>query len=43
MIKAIIFDFDGVLFDTEPLHFAMFQTVFQAEGITLAADLYHAK
>lgn len=43
MIKAIIFDFDGVLFDTEPLHFAMFQAVFQAEGITLSPELYHAK
>ncbi len=43
MIKAVIFDFDGVLFDTEPLHFAMFQAVFQAEGITLVPELYHAK
>lgn len=42
MIRAIIFDFDGVLFDTEPLHFSMFQEVLRTEGITLTSDQYHA-
>ncbi len=42
IIKAIIFDFDGVLFDTEPLHCSMFQEVLQAEGIILTSDRYHA-
>jgi HAD superfamily hydrolase (TIGR01509 family) len=41
-IKAIIFDFDGVLFDTEPLHFSMFQEVLGSEGITLTAERYEA-
>lgn len=41
IIKAIIFDFDGVLFDTEPLHCSMFQEVLQAEGIILTSDRYH--
>ena len=43
MLKAIIFDFDGVLADTEPLHFRMFQQVLQAEGITLGEDEYYQK
>lgn len=42
VIKAIIFDFDGVLFDTEPLHCSMFQEVLRAEGIVLTSDRYHA-
>ena len=42
VIKAIIFDFDGVLFDTEPLHCSMFQEVLRAEGIVLTSDQYHA-
>ena len=42
MIRAIIFDFDGVLFDTEPLHFSMFQEVLRTEGITLSSHQYHA-
>lgn len=41
-IKAIIFDFDGVLFDTEPLHVSMFQEVLRSEGVTLTGDQYKA-
>lgn len=43
MLKVIIFDFDGVLADTEPLHFRMFQQVLQAEGIPLSEDEYYQK
>lgn len=43
MLKAIIFDFDGVLADTEPLHFRMFQRVLQEEGLTLSEHDYYQK
>ena len=43
MLKAIIFDFDGVLADTEPLHFRMFQQVLREEGIQLSEDEYYQK
>lgn len=43
MVKAIVFDFDGVLFDTEPLHFDMFRQVLRMEGISLAPEVYYAR
>lgn len=43
MLKAIIFDFDGVLADTEPLHFRMFQRVLQEEGLPLSEHDYYQK
>lgn len=43
MLKAIIFDFDGVLADTEPLHFRMFQQVLQEEGLPLSEHDYYQK
>jgi HAD superfamily hydrolase (TIGR01509 family) len=43
VLKAIIFDFDGVLADTEPLHFRMFQQVLQDEGLSLSERDYYEK
>jgi len=43
VLKAIIFDFDGVLADTEPLHFRMFQRVLQDEGLPLSERDYYQK
>jgi beta-phosphoglucomutase-like phosphatase (HAD superfamily) len=43
MLKAIIFDFDGVIADTEPIHLKMFQKVLDEEGITLTEEKYHQK
>jgi beta-phosphoglucomutase len=43
VLKAILFDFDGVLADTEPLHFRMFQQVLYEEGIPLSEDAYYQK
>ena len=43
MLKAIIFDFDGVIADTEPIHLKMFQKVLSEEGITLTEADYHQK
>lgn len=39
-LKAIIFDFDGVLADTEPLHYRMFREVLAEEGVTLTLEEY---
>lgn len=42
MLKAIIFDCDGVIADTEPIHLAAFGRVLAEEGITLTEDDYLA-
>jgi beta-phosphoglucomutase-like phosphatase (HAD superfamily) len=40
-LQAIVFDFDGVIANTEPLHFRAFRDVLAARGIALAeADYY---
>ena len=43
MLKAIFFDFDGVLVDTEPLHLRAFQKILAAEGLPLSEQDYYAK
>jgi HAD superfamily hydrolase (TIGR01509 family) len=43
MLKAIFFDFDGVLADTEPLHLRAFQKVLAEEGLALNERDYYAK
>jgi len=43
MIKAVIFDFDGVIADTEPVHFAAFRDVLHEEGYLLSKDEYYGK
>jgi HAD superfamily hydrolase (TIGR01509 family) len=41
MVRAVVFDFDGVIANSEPLHFRAFRDVLAAEGITLTeADYY---
>ncbi|HKP11606.1 MAG TPA: HAD family phosphatase [Blastocatellia bacterium] len=40
MLKAIIFDCDGVIADSEPLHFAAMRQVLAEEGITLTEEIY---
>lgn len=42
-LKAIVFDFDGVLADTEPLHFRMFREVLAEEGLTLVQADYSTR
>ena len=39
-MKAVIFDMDGVLVNTEPLHFRCWKKVFGDEGIDLDYDIY---
>jgi beta-phosphoglucomutase len=43
MLKAILFDFDGVLVDTEPVHFRVFQKILAEEGLPLSEHDYYAK
>ena len=41
MIRAIVFDFDGVLADSEPLHLAATQEVAAELGVELTAEYYY--
>lgn len=43
MISAIVFDFDGVLADSEPLHFRAMREMLATLGIALTAEHYYAK
>ncbi|MGE5851327.1 MAG: HAD hydrolase-like protein, partial [Candidatus Methylomirabilota bacterium] len=40
--RGVIFDFDGVLVDSEPLHVRAFQDVLAAYGRTLTDEEYYA-
>jgi len=42
VLRAVLFDFNGVLVDDEPIHLEMFQRVLADEGISLTADDYYA-
>jgi beta-phosphoglucomutase len=41
VIRAVVFDFDGVLANSEPLHFRAFRDVLAAEGLTLTEEAYY--
>ena len=43
MLQAIIFDFDGVIADSEPLHLRGYQQVLEKEGIALTRDDYYVR
>lgn len=42
-LEAIIFDFNGVLVDDEPMHFALVQRILAEEGVPLTKEDYYAK
>ena len=42
-LQAIIFDFDGVIADSEPLHLRAFQAALAEEGILLTTSEYYAR
>lgn len=42
-LRAILFDFDGVLADTEPVHLMMFQKILKEEGLSLTREDYYEK
>jgi beta-phosphoglucomutase len=39
----VIFDFNGIIVDDEPIHFELFQRVLGEEGITLTEEAYYAR
>src|SRR5437763_10481514 len=41
VIRAVVFDFDGVLANSEPLHFRAFREVLAADGLTLTEQAYY--
>ena len=41
-MKAIIFDMDGVLVNTEPLHYKCWKEVVKEDGIDLEFNVYKA-
>jgi beta-phosphoglucomutase len=43
VIRAVIFDFDGVIANSEPLHFAAFREVLAAEGVVLSERDYYER
>jgi beta-phosphoglucomutase len=43
MLQAIVFDFDGVIADSEPLHLRAYQQVLGKGGIELTREEYYAR
>lgn len=43
MLSAIVFDFDGVVADNEPIHFTMFQRVLGEIGVPLTEEEYYTR
>jgi beta-phosphoglucomutase len=43
MLRALIFDFNGIIVDDEPIHFKLFQKVLGEEGIVLTEEAYYAR
>jgi HAD superfamily hydrolase (TIGR01509 family) len=43
MLRAIIFDMDGVICDSEPLHMKAFQEILQGEGVAITDQEYYDK
>lgn len=43
MLKAVIFDFDGVIVDSEPLHYMGFKEVLKAYGVDLTEGSYYSE
>jgi HAD superfamily hydrolase (TIGR01509 family) len=42
VLRAILFDFNGVLVDDEPIHLEMFQRVLGEEGVALSTEDYYS-
>ena len=42
-LQAIIFDFDGVIADSERLHLRAYQDILAPEGVTLSNRDYYAR
>ena len=42
MLNAAIFDMDGVIIDSEPLHYRAYHQMFDEVGITVSTELYNS-
>ena len=42
-LRAIIFDFNGVIVDDEPIHLQMFRRVLEEDGLGVTDEDYHDK
>jgi beta-phosphoglucomutase-like phosphatase (HAD superfamily) len=42
MLRAVIFDMDGVLVDSEPLHYSAYQKMFQDYQLQVSDSLYQS-
>lgn len=42
MLKAVIFDMDGVIINSEPLHYRAYHAMFDEVGISVLTELYHS-
>jgi beta-phosphoglucomutase-like phosphatase (HAD superfamily) len=42
-MRAVVFDFDGVIVDSEPLHFQALRESLLPEGIAISRDEYYAR
>jgi beta-phosphoglucomutase len=42
-LRAVVFDFDGVIANSEPLHFRTYQCVLAEEGLALGEDEYYGR
>jgi len=43
MLRAVIFDFNGILVDDEPIHWELFRRVLQEEGLSLSDRDYYER
>jgi HAD superfamily hydrolase (TIGR01509 family) len=43
VIRAVVFDFDGVIADSEPLHFRAFQGTLAEKGVGMTESDYYAR
>ena len=43
MLRAFLFDFDGVIVDNEPLHCKVFQKILKEEGMSLTQEDYYQR
>lgn len=43
MLRAVIFDFNGIIVDDEPIHFELFKKVLGEEGVVLTEEAYYAR
>jgi HAD superfamily hydrolase (TIGR01509 family) len=42
MLRAVIFDMDGVILDSQPYHFAVEEKIFRAKGIAVSTEESHS-